>query len=80
MLQSIANCKELIKLDYHFEDFTTENYARLLDIAKERFLFINYNEIVDNVRFVVWRHDIDVAPHRALDLAKIEYEKNVKST
>lgn len=67
-------------MDYHFEDFTTENYARLLDIAKERFLFINYNEIVDNVRFVVWRHDIDVAPHRALDLAKIEYEKNVKST
>jgi peptidoglycan/xylan/chitin deacetylase (PgdA/CDA1 family) len=67
-------------MDYRYEDFTTENYSRLLDIAKDRFSFTNFAEIDEEVRFVLWRHDIDCSPHRALDLAKIEYSKNVKST
>ena len=65
---------------YSFEDFTVKNYERILDIAKMRFTFISYNETDDYDKYVLWRHDIDMSPHRALDLAKIEYKKGVKST
>ena len=56
-------------------DFTTATYAGLLDLAKHHFKFIRFNEIKDNGRFILWRHDIDCSPHRALHLAKIEYKK-----
>lgn len=67
-------------MNYHFEDFTRQNYAKLIDIAKDRYRFVGYHEIDASINFVLWRHDIDVSPHRALELAKIEHQKTVKAT
>jgi len=75
--------KEQKDLDHAYIDFTTANYKRLLDIAKERFAFIKYPEAKDidpNLCYVLWRHDIDVSPQRAHRLAQIEYNKGVVST
>jgi hypothetical protein len=66
--------------DYFFEDFTIASYRCLLDIAKTNFEFTDYNCIDDSVRFILWRHDIDYSPHRALRLAEVEYERNVQAT
>jgi hypothetical protein len=64
-----------------FEDFVVTSYVSLLEIAKQRFLFVNYNQAFDTTsRFVVWRHDIDVSPHRALALARVEHERDLRST
>jgi hypothetical protein len=63
-----------------FKDFTIHNYDSILDLAQQYFTFISYSEIKSNQRFLLWRHDIDCSPHRALHLAKIEYKRNIKST
>jgi len=67
-------------LDYHSGDFVVQNYSMLLDVAKDRFPFILFDEVEDNISFVLWRHDIDFSPHRAVALAKIENSKNLKAT
>ena len=61
-------------------DFTTKTYSELLNLAIENFNFIGYDEIEDNERFILWRHDIDCSPNRALRLAEIENQKKIKST
>jgi len=67
---------------YNFSDFTTENYGRLVDIAKERFTFISYPSVKENhdKNFILWRHDIDVSVHRAVKFAEIEAKKDVQTT
>lgn len=68
---------------YYFDDFTISNYMKLIDIARSDFSFIKFREIEEideSLNCVLWRHDIDFSPHRALALAKIEYKKNVQST
>ena len=71
-------------MNYYFDDFTQDNYERLIKIAKDRFQFIEYDsrnfQNKDDSRRILWRHDIDYSPHRALKLAKIEYRNQVKST
>lgn len=69
--------------DYDFDDFTEQHYAQLLDFSVIRYKFINYDEILsfnENKEFMLWRHDVDVSPHRAYALAKIENRYNVKAT
>ena len=67
---------------YHFDDFTLDNYRRLIKLAKERgFLFILHkNEFVENRKDVIWRHDVEFEPDIALKMAQIENEEGVKST
>lgn len=70
-------------MDHAYDDFTTSNYERLLDIAKERFAFIKYTEMKDVnplLCYVLWRHDIDISPQRAHRLAQIEYNKDISAT
>lgn len=68
--------------NYYFSDFTSDNYRRLIDIAKENFCFTTFSELESNndKRFVLWRHDIDMSPQRAVKLAEIESERKVYST
>ncbi len=71
-----------MKNKYDFSDFTIDNYKRLIDIAKENFKFISFNDLISNKdkKFILWRHDIDASVHRAVKLAEIEAERKVKAT
>lgn len=62
------------------QDFTTENYRRLIALAKERFRFRFFPEFGAGSGNVLWRHDVDFSPHRALRLARIESEAGVRTT
>lgn len=65
---------------YHFNDFTRQNYRRLLKIAKKKYNFRNFTNFNKNERFILWRHDVDFSVHSALALAKIEFSESIKST
>lgn len=67
---------------YKFDDFTLENYARLIETAKEKgFNFISYtDEFVPERKDILWRHDVEFEPDIALEMAEIESSFGVKST
>ncbi len=67
---------------YHFDDFTLENYRRLVKLAKEKgFQFILHkNEFVHERKDVIWRHDVEFEPDIALKMAEIEHEEGVHAT
>lgn len=64
---------------YHFDDFTLDNYRRLIKLAKERgFQFILHkDEFVEERKDVIWRHDVEFEPDIALKMAQIENEEGV---
>ena len=69
-------------MNYHFEDFTEDNYKRLCDIAQRQYSFIDYETLLDGKpreKSIIWRHDIDFSPHRALRTALIESQMGIKS-
>lgn len=66
--------------EFNFSDFTTSHYRSLLQKAKENYIFSRYHTLDKNSKFILWRHDIDFSPHRALRLAQIEKEEGVIST
>jgi len=59
-----------------YAEFTEAEYVRLLDLAASKYHFCDYGE-ESNEPFVVWRHDIDYSPQRALALANIEADRNL---
>ena len=67
---------------YKFDDFTFENYRRLINLAKEKgFLFILHkDEYIKNRKDIIWRHDVEFEPDYALRMAEIEHELNVKAS
>lgn len=67
---------------YKFDDFTLDNYKRLIEIAKEKgFNFISYtDEFVLERKDILWRHDVEFEPDIALEMAEIENCLGVKST
>lgn len=67
---------------YHFDDFTLENYRRLIILAKDKgFQFILHkDEYVAERKDVIWRHDVEFEPDIALRMAKIEHEEGVKAS
>lgn len=67
-------------MDYNFEDFTEDNYRKLLRLAKSHYHFITYEKFEEKGKNILWRHDIDFSVHRALKLAQIEAEENIIST
>jgi len=60
-------------------DFIISNYIQILKIAKKN-NFIVYDEIINQHRYILWRHDVDCSVHRAYALANIESELSVIST
>jgi hypothetical protein len=67
-------------MNYFFDDFTEKNYRYLINCCGKNYTFISYDQYNSEGKNVLWRHDIDFSPHRALCLAKIEKEERVKST
>lgn len=65
---------------YFFSDFTTENYRKLLKLAKANYTFTTYQEYSKINKPIIWRHDVDFSMHRALKLAQIEKEEGIVST
>jgi len=68
-------------MDYFYEDFTEDNYRRLLRIAKLNYSFINVKDyrLKDSGKVILNRHDIDVSVHRAAQLSVLEKEEDVVS-
>ena len=67
---------------YRFEDFTLNNYKRLLQIAVDNgFQFILHkDDFVEDRRDVIWRHDVEFEPELSLRMAEIEHDIGVKAT
>ena len=76
-LESMTNREK-----YHFDDFTLENYQRLIRLAKEKgFQFILHkDEFVPERKDIIWRHDVEFEPDIALRMAQIEKEEGVVAT
>ena len=67
-------------MDYHFEDFTEDEYRRLIRLAKVNWEDITFGDYQKPGRVCLWRHDIDFSVHRAYRLAQIEADEGVRST
>lgn len=67
---------------YNFDDFTLDNYRRLVALALEKgFEFISYkDEFVQDRKDILWRHDVEFEPDVALKMAEIESSLGVKAT
>ena len=66
---------------YRFSDFTLENYARLLEIAKKEYDFIFFQDIPGNSgKTIILRHDVEFSIPVALKMAEIEAAAGIKST
>lgn len=63
-----------------YSQFTQQAYASLLITAKKRWNFVSYNERCTEQPSVLWRHDVDFSPQRALALASIEANEGVIAT
>jgi hypothetical protein len=64
----------------HERDFTEAHYRELLLLAKQHYRFVGFTEEERAEKCVLWRHDLDFSPHRALQLARIEAEEGVRAT
>lgn len=62
-------------------NFTYDAYIELIKLLKSNFYnFANYKNYKEILRPVIFRHDIDNSLEKALKIARIENENNVKST
>jgi len=67
-------------MNYYINDFTEDNYQRLLNIAKENNIFCNFREALKVKKGIILRHDIDISVHRALAMSKIERAESIRAT
>lgn len=58
-------------------DFTDAEHRRLLELAASKYRFASYAQTTTEP-FVIWRHDVDYSPHRALAFAKMESELGLR--
>lgn len=70
------------RVDYRFNDFTLENYKRLLQIAKQSYSFILFNQahINNRSKSIILRHDVEFSLPIALEMAKIEHDLGIRAT
>jgi hypothetical protein len=65
--------------DSHSE-FTETAYRELLVLARQRYTFRRFSDVLTMREGVLWRHDVDMSPHRALALARLERDQQVVAT
>lgn len=75
-------CRMTNREKYRFNDFTFDNYKRLIQLAKTKgFQFILHkDEFVSERKDVIWRHDVEFEPLLALKMAEIEHEQGIQAT
>lgn len=62
-------------------EFTYKAFSDLIDLLKENgYFFSNYHNYKEKEKCVIFRHDVDSSLEKALEMAKVEYSKNIKST
>lgn len=62
-------------------NFTYNEYEKLLDLLKEKnYKFCDFRTCSEEKRCVILRHDVDFTLNKALELARFENSKNIKST
>lgn len=62
------------------DDFTEARYVELLHLAGRRFRYMSYHNCHDGENLLLWRHDVDISPQRALRLAAIEAKHGSHAT
>ncbi len=65
--------------NYWFEDFTEKSYSATLDLARKYWRFVGFGSTCEEPH-VLWRHDVDISPQRALKSAEIEHGMGLKTT
>ncbi len=62
-------------------NFTYDGYIKLIDSLKNRdYQFCNYLNYDEYDKLVIFRHDIDNSLNKAIEIARLEYKNDVKST
>jgi len=62
-----------------FSDFTETHYATILRAVCKNFEVIDIGNAGIATRECLWRHDVDMSPHRAKKIAEIDLSHGVKS-
>jgi hypothetical protein len=67
---------------YHFDDFTFDNYRRLLllTISKGFQFILHKDEFVESRKDIIWRHDVEFEPDIALKMAEIESSLGIRAS
>jgi len=65
---------------FNFTDFTLTNYQKLLQLAKENYLFENFDSTTKNKKAIILRHDIEFSVPIAERMAVIESELGITAT
>jgi hypothetical protein len=65
--------------NFWFEDFTEKSYSETLDLTRKHWRFVGFGETCEEPH-VLWRHDMDISPQRALKAAEIEHGMGLKAT
>ena len=62
--------------------FSYDEYKEIISLIQEYLPIVDFNDVIDNNldKYCVIRHDVEYSLDRALQLAKLENELNVKST
>ncbi len=62
-------------------EFTYNSYIQLINLLQDKnYCFCNYLNYDEYEKAVIFRHDIDNSLDKALEIARIEFDKGVKST
>jgi hypothetical protein len=64
----------------YLPDFTEAEYEALVQLAASHYRFIDFDGLDSEPPVVLWRHDIDCSPQRALALARIEARRGARAT
>lgn len=69
------------EMKYRFSEFTHAAYQSYIEqIRSKGYNFSFFHNFEKDTKFVLWRHDVDFSPMRALKLARIEATIGVRST
>lgn len=69
---------DMVRAD--FAEFTETGYREVLERTADAYEFVRFDANPPARPHVLWRHDIDVSPHRALRMAAIEAEHGIVAT
>ena len=66
---------------YRFREFTHRAYEKYIgQLLSKGYEFSFFHDFDANSKFVLYRHDVDFSPMRALKLAKMEKRCGIQST
>ncbi len=66
--------------NFYCEDFTEDNYRKLIRLAKSMNTFCDFEDALKLPNGIIMRHDIDFSVNRAAALSQIENEEQIFAT